>query len=141
MPFWKSRVYETVRKSEYFVKQLALLTEADLALDFCGRAPALLFLRALPSGLPGRCVWAPAPSHTPVVPGVPGARVMATGRVQPAFCVQSPASWNAAAFTLSRRWGRFLVKRHGESSPDLTSFEPNFSSSAFGLCPRTTLSV
>lgn len=103
MPFWKSRVYETVRKSEDFVnKRLALLTEADLAL-MCGRPPALLLPHALPSGLPGRCVWAPAPSHTPVVPGVPGARETATGRVQPAFCVQTPASWRAAAFTLSRR--------------------------------------
>ena len=43
VPFWKSRVYETVRKSEYFVKkQLALLTKADLALDLWqGPSPAV----------------------------------------------------------------------------------------------------
>lgn len=93
MPFWKSRVYETVRKSEYFVNEkLSLLTEADLGLNFW-QNPTPAVPRVLSSVLTGRCVWAAAPSHTP------GCARCARGTddghgagVQPAFCMQSPGA-------------------------------------------------
>ena len=44
-------------------------------------------------------------------------------------CLLRAEPWSAAAFTLSSRWGLFLAKRYGGSSPDLLSFERNFSSS------------